>query len=586
MAEYDFSGWATRNDLLCADGRTIRKNAFVANDGKEVPLVWNHQHNDPDNVLGHALLENRDEGVYAYCTFNDSESGKMGRELVRHGDVKSLSIYANKLKQSKTGDVFHGMIRELSLVIAGANPGAYIDTVLAHSEDGDVMEGIEACYDENIVLYHSEEKPDKDEKENKEMADSNEKTVGDVINSMTEEQRQVMYTLIGQALEDAGKKDENEGEDEDMKHNIFESDNVQNDTLSHADLQSIIASAPRVGSMRESFLQHADEDDEIPYGIENIDQLFPDAKNMNVPPTFIQREMDWVKKVMGRTHHTPFSRIKTMFADITEDQARAKGYIKGNLKKEQVFSLLKRSTQPTTVYKKQKFDRDDITDITDFDVVAWVKSEMRTMLDEEIARAILLGDGRQVEDADHINEEAIRPILKDADLFVIRWAVAGEAEERAKNFIKACIKARKNYKGSGNPDLFTTEDMLTDMLLLEDGVGHKLYRTEAELATALRVKEIITVPVMEGYEHNNHEVFGIIVNLADYTVGADKGGAVNMFDDFDIDYNQFKYLIETRCSGSLVKPFSAIVLSAGTETKSLEPTMKEAMDPFRAKTNA
>ena len=594
MGKFDFSGWATRNDLLCGDGRTIRKNAFKDPDGQTVPLVWNHQHSNPDNVLGHALLENREDGVYAYCTFNDTEAGQNAKQLVQHGDVRSLSIYANRLKQVG-GDVIHGTIRELSLVLAGANPGAFIDTVMAHGDGGD--EGVIAGYDENIMIYHSDESEKKEEKEEKkEVADESkkseekkpeagEKAIEEIFNSMTEEQKTAAYALIGMALnknEDSGEEDDKKnGGNEEMKHNLFDSDTEPTNVLSHSDMAQIFARGKQLGSLKDAAQEFLDNNDLAhgDYGIDQIDVLFPESKSLNTPPEFIQREMGWVQKVMNKTHHTPFSRIKSMFADITEDEARAKGYIKGKLKKEEVFSLLKRSTTPTTVYKKQKLDRDDVVDITDFDVVAWLKHEMRTMLDEEIARAILVGDGRLASSDDKINESNIRPILNDADLFVIRWGVAAgkDSDEKAKNFIKACIKARKNYKGSGNPDLYTTEDMLTDMLLLEDSIGHKLYKTEAELATALRVNEIITVPVMENIkDKDSKDVYGIIVNLADYNVGADKGGAVNMFDDFDIDYNQQKYLIETRCSGALVKPFSAIVLRSGTNTASEEPTLAEA----------
>lgn len=595
MVKCDFSGWATRNDLLCGDGRTIRKNAFKDNNGATVPLVWNHEHNDPSAVLGHAILENRDDGVYAYGVFNDTEQGRNAKKLVENGDVRSLSIWANQLKQIGN-DVIHGNIRELSLVLAGSNPGAYVDFVMAHSADEENT--LYASWDESaLILYHSgcntdkkpeaktDSKSETEKKEDKsvegynekkeENKDSNEKTVKDVIDSMNEEQKTVLYAMVGQALED-GKSGENNKEDnEDMKHNVFDGTTEEKDNvLSHADMEVIIGDAKRYGSVKESFLAHADE-----YGIQQIDYLLPDVKNLNTPPEFIQRDMGWVQKVIGGTHHTPFSRIKSMFADITEDEARAKGYIKGKLKKEEVFSLLKRTTTPTTIYKKQKMDRDDIIDITDFDVIAWLKSEMRLMLDEEIARAILVGDGRLASSDDKINEQNIRPILNDNDLFVIRWAVAAGSsdDDKAKNFIKAAIKSRKNYKGSGNPVLFTTEDMLTDMLLLEDTIGHKLYKTEAELATALRVKEIVTVPVMENItDKDSKNVYGIIVNLADYNVGADKGGAVNMFDDFDIDYNQQKYLIETRCSGALIKPFSAIVLRSGSETKSEEPGLPAA----------
>ena len=598
---YDFSGWATRNDLLCADGRTIRKGAFSAQDGKKVPLVWQHQHNSVDNVLGHAILEDQDEGVYAYCTFNDSEFGRKAKEIVKHGDVDSLSIYANNLKQSRNGDVFHGVIRELSLVLAGANPGAYIDTVIAHGDDSE--DGVEVSWAEKIEfpkeadlkeeLSHAEEQvkeePAKEEDNKKEDKKVAEKTVADIVETMNEEQKNVLYALVGQAIEDAKKE---KTEDEDMKHNAFETYDGPSNVLSHDAFVEIIDLGKRAGSLKAGFedflsansLSHDDvQDDPTPaYGIQYPDMLFPDPKNMNVPPEFIGRNMDWVQVVIAGVHHTPFSRVKNMYADITEDAARAKGYIKGRLKKEEVFSLLKRSTTPTTVYKKQKMDRDDIIDIIDFDVLSWLKTEMRMMLNEELARAFLIGDGRLASDDDHIDTNNIRPIMDDADLFVIRWSVSGSGDTRAKNFIKASIKSRKNYRGSGNPVLFTTEDMLTDMLLLEDQIGHKLYKTEAELATALRVRSIVTVPVMENVtDKDSKDVLGIIVNLNDYNVGADKGGAINFFDDFDIDYNQQKYLIETRCSGALIKPFSAIVLRAGANTQSDEPTMQDAMAPFK-----
>ena len=557
MEKYDFSGWATRNDIKCSDGRTIRKNAFKDNDGQTVPLVWNHSHNDPANVLGHALLENRDQGVYAYCTFNNSELGQTAKELVEHGDVTSLSIYANKLKQNG-GDVIHGAIREVSLVLAGANPGAYIDSVMTHGEESD--EEAVIFTGENISLSHAESEPQPEEKTEEEKTMAKEKTVQDVFNELTEEQKQVVYALIGQALEDA-----QDGEDEgdyEMKQNVFDNDEMNSgNVLSHSDMMDIISDAKRYGSMKDSFLAHTQN-----YGIENVDFLFPDPETLDAPPTFIQRDMTWVQKVMSGVHHTPFSRIKSLFADITADEARAKGYIKGNLKKEEVFTLLKRTTTPTTIYKKQKMDRDDVVDITDFDVIAWLKKEMRLMLDEEIARAILVGDGRLSSSDDKINETNVRPILTDEDLYTVKAniTVASNAtgSEKAKAFIDEVIRSRKDYKGSGNPTLFTTEDMVTECLLLEDSMGHKLYKSEAELATTLRVKEIVTVEVMEGVkDKNSHDVAGIIVNLADYNVGADKGGAVNMFDDFDIDYNQQKYLIETRCSGALIKPYSAIALA-------------------------
>ena len=580
MVKCDFSGWATRNDLLCGDGRVIKKDAFKDNDGKTVSLVWNHEHNDPNAVLGHAILENRDEGVYAYGFFNDSENGQLAKKLVSHGDVSSLSIWANKLKQNGR-EVLHGEIRELSLVLAGANPGAYIDVVMAHNDEGEDVSELYANYNENIMIHaaledeksdsNKEEKPVEEEKKQPDT----EKTIGEVFNSLTEEQKTAVYAIIGQVLEDSGEtEDEMDEEDDNMKHNVFENEEVQQEgVLSHSEMQAILADGKRYGSLRESFLAHAGDTQysgkTATYGIDGADDfLFPDARNLNVPPSFISREMGWVKKVMNGTHHTPFSRIKSMFADITEDDARAKGYIKGKLKKEEVFTLLKRTTTPTTIYKKQKMDRDDVIDITDFDVVTWLKSEMRLMLDEEIARAILVGDGRLSSSDDKINESNIRPIWTDEDLYTIKAlvSVAAGADEdtKAKAFIRAAIKSRKEYKGSGNPTLFTTEDVLTDCLLMEDGMGRIIYDSPEKLANVLRVKEIVTVPVMENLTRTvntkTHELMGIIVNLADYNVGADKGGAINMFDDFDIDYNQQKYLIETRCSGALIKPYSAIAI--------------------------
>ena len=565
MVNCDFSGWATRNDLVCGDGRIIKKDAFKDNDGKKVSLVWNHEHDDPNAVLGHAILENRDEGVYAYCTFNDTENGQKAKKLVQHGDVSSLSIWANKLKQNGR-EVLHGEIRELSLVLAGANPGAYIDYVMAHSDDenDDAIDELYAGYNENIIIHSAESAEDK--KEDAKMANENkkpegEKTVADVFNTLTEEQKTVVYAMIGQALEDAGVSDEDEEGGNEMKHNVFDQDEMnQDNVLSHDAMNTIIGDAKRYGSLKDSFLAHAAE-----YGIDQIDYLFPEAKSLNNPPEFIKRDMGWVQKVMNGVHHTPFSRIKSVFANITEDDARAKGYIKGNLKKEEVFSLLKRTTTPTTIYKKQKMDRDDVIDITDFDVIAWLKSEMRMMLDEEIARAILIGDGRLESSDDKISTQSIRPIASDADLYTVKKQVdvahGATADDKAKAFIKAAIKARKDYKGSGDPTLYTTEDMLTDCLLLEDTMGHLLYESIAKLANVLRVKDIVTVPVMEGVKGaKGGDLMGIIVNLTDYNVGADKGGAVNMFDDFDIDYNQQKYLIETRCSGALTKPYSAIAL--------------------------
>ena len=561
--KYDFSGWATKNNLKCSDGRTILKDAFKENDGQKVPLVWNHQHNDPNNVLGHALLENRNDGVYAYCAFNDTEAGQQAKQLVEHGDVASLSIYANKLKQ-RGNDVVHGVIREVSLVLAGANPGAFIDVVMSHGEDSEgdgvisMMEDISLSngeIDDNTISHAEENKEDKKVEEN-----SKDMTLQAIIDTMTEDQKNVMYYLIGKAAE--GNDENDEGGDKNMKHNVFDqTEDTQENTLSHDAMNTIISDAKRYGSLKESFLAHAQE-----YGIENIDYLFPEAETLNKTPEFIKRDTGWVSKVMNGVHHTPFSRIKSMFADITEDDARAKGYIKGNLKKEEVFSLLKRTTTPTTIYKKQKLDRDDVIDITDFDVVAWLKTEMRMMLDEEIARAILIGDGRLSSSDDKINEQNIRPIVSDADLYTIKTKITiannATSDDKAKAFIRSVIKSRKNYKGSGEPTLYTTEDLVTDCLLLEDNTGRVIYDSLEKLKNVLRVTEIVTVPVMEGLKDaEGNDVLAIVVNLADYNVGADKGGAINMFDDFDIDYNQQKYLIETRCSGALTKPYSAIAIS-------------------------
>lgn len=573
--KYDFSGWATRNNIKCSDGRTILKDAFKQHDGQTVPLVWNHQHNESANVLGHAVLENRDEGVYAYCTFNDTEAGKNAKLLVEHGDVTALSIYANQLKQ-KGSNVMHGTIREVSLVLAGANPGAFIDSVIRH---GEFCEDEAVIYTgEELTLQHADDPSDKADKKDKkgdDEVDNNEKTIQDVFDTLNEEQKNVVYALIGQALEDksmaqsAIEENENnieeDGGEQEMKHNVFEGKETENNNvLSHDAMETILKDAKRYGSLKESFLAHADS-----YGIKDIEWLFPDAKNVNTPPDFIKRDDSYVQKVMRGVHHVPFSRIKSMFADITADQARAKGYIKGNLKKEEVFTLLKRTTTPTTIYKKQKLDRDDVVDITDFDVVAWLKMEMRMMLDEEIARAILVGDGRSSSDDDKINEMNIRPISRDEDLYCVKAPVAVAAaateDEIAKAFIRTVIKSRKEYKGSGSPTLFTTEDVITNCLLLEDKNGRVIYDTVDKLATALRVKEIVAVEVMEGAKTMVNKVekplMAIMVNLVDYYVGADKGGAVNMFDDFDIDYNQQKYLMETRCSGALVKPYSAIAVA-------------------------
>ena len=592
MSEFNFTGWATRHNVRCSDGRVILKDAFKHNDGKKVPLVWNHQHDDVTNVLGYAILEHHDEGMLARCAFNDTENGQYAKSLVEHGDITQLSIFANQLGQQKlptVTNVLHGEIREVSLVFASANPKAYIESIIRHSADGQEIinedEGVIYSGEDIELLHADKEEPEKTEKEDPAVAEEtkNEKTVKDVYDEFNDEQKAVVSILVAQAVEDAleGKTTEDE-EDEDknikhseggedsMKTNVFDKDTQTGNVLTHSDMENIFKDAKRCGSLKEAFLAHADGDTEIAaktqnYGINGTDWLFPEARTLTNVPQFIQRDMGWVKKVMAGVHHTPFSRIKSIFADITEEDARAKGYIKGKLKKEEVFGLLKRTTTPTTIYKKQKLDRDDVSDITDFDVVAWIKAEMRLMLDEEIARAILVGDGRSTSSDDKINEINIRPIWKDEDLYTIKASVdvaaGADADTKTKAFIRAAIKSRKNYKGSGEPTLYTTEDVLTDCLLLEDTNGRVIYDTVEKLKNALRVKEIVTVPVMEGLENENGgALMGIIVNLNDYNVGADKGGAINMFDDFDIDYNAQKYLIETRCSGALIKPYAAIAL--------------------------
>lgn len=579
---YDFSGWATKNDLTCSDGRVIRKDAFKGNDGKKVPLVFAHQHTSTENVLGHAILENREDGVYAYCFLNGTQSGMEAKEQVQHGDLTSLSIFADRLKEIGS-NVVHGVIKEVSLVLAGANPGAFIDAVMMHGDEE--SNSMIIGYDEGIELSHSdkeesevpmedsikhadEEKPaDAATSTKDESPKDDEKTIQQVIDTMNDDQKNATYALVGLALEDAKNNKESGGETN-MQHNLFENENKKEGgaTLSHDAMDTIIKDAKRCGSLKESFLAHAGD-----YGIDSIDYLFPDARTINSTPEFISRKMDWVQKVIDGTKHTPFSRIKSIFADITEDAARAKGYMKGKLKKEEVFTLLKRTTGPTTIYKKQKLDRDDIIDITDFDVVSWLKTEMRMMLNEEIARAALIGDGRLADDDDKIDEQCIRPIWKDVELYTVRVTVeiaaADTSDMKAKKFIQTAIRSRKNYKGSGNPTLFTTEDVVTDCLLMEDSIGHRIYNSVSDLAIALRVSEIVTVEPMEnltrtGADTKVYTLLGIIVNLIDYNVGADKGGAINMFDDFDIDYNQQKYLIETRCSGALVKPFSAVVIES------------------------
>lgn len=637
----DCSGWATKANMRCSDGRTILKNAFEECDGAIVPVVWNHEHDDPNAVLGHALLENRADGVYAYITFNNTDSGRNAKMLVQHKDVDRLSIYANKLVQ-RGGDVIHGIIREVSLVLAGANPGAVIDTVLAHGDDSEVEGYIRSgeIIEVGDTLTHSDDNSQTEKKKGEsKMAESNKKpddktikdifesmtdeqkkavqvligmaleeahgesenendksvqhsdkpestedstdgeTIQDVLDSMTDTQRKVVNALVGMALEEAGEDDdeagddENEGGDKTMKHSLFDQEtNTQDqDVLSHAEQMDILKEAKRTNrSLADTVLAH---------GITNIDYMFPDAQKVENVPGFIKREDLWVTDVMNSIHKTPFSRVKSVFADITEDDARAKGYIKGNQKKDEVFKMLKRVTTPVTVYKHQSLDRDDMVDITDFDVVAWLKSEMKTMLNEELARAILVGDGRTQSSADKINEQNIRPIWTDDDVYTVKTAVditkATTEEEKARSFIKACIKSRKNYKGSGNPVMYMSEDMLTNCLLLEDTNKRVIYDTVEKLATALRVSKIVPVPVMEDLSRvvgaDTHILGGIYVNLVDYNVGTDKGGAVNMFDDFDIDYNKQKYLIETRCSGALIKPYSAVAVEFVGKTAELNP---------------
>ena len=620
---YDFAGWATRNDLRCADGRIIRKDAFKDNDGKTVPLVWNHNHSEVTNVIGHALLENRGEGVYAYCSLNDTPTGKHAKEIIRHGDVEALSIWANNLKQHGS-DVFHGVIRELSLVLAGANPGAFIEDVeFAHSdEEGGKAILYNDC--ELTELYHSDEEDDPedpkepeeeenqepkepeqepenedDDPENKEDESKEEgdeegeedneelshsavpEDIGEkfkkVMKKLDKEDQQVVAMTLGMALTEP-----NEGGEE-MKHNAFDKDSNAATMVHSINFADLLEDAKKEGSLKAAVLAHAAEFEESAdeyiahayphnedgteqtYGVANIHWLFPEARMTSPTPEWIKRDTDWVAGVINGVHHTPFSRIKSMYADVTEDEARAKGYTKGKKKIEEVFTLLKRTTTPQTIYKKQKLDRDDIIDITDFDVVAWIKVEMRFMLEEEIARAILVGDGRSTASDDHISHEHVRPVWLDDELFTIKHLVADPTPE---NVIDEAVLARINYKGSGQPVLYTTEEWITKMLLLKDTTKHRLYKTMEELATAMRVSKIVPVPVMEGLTRTVGEgasakvygLIGLIVNLKDYTVGADKGGAVSLFDDFDIDYNQQKYLIETRISGAMTKPKAAIAL--------------------------
>jgi len=564
---FDFSGYATKNNLKCSDGRTIQKDAFKDNDGQKVPLVWQHFHDDPANVLGHAVLENREDGVYAYCVFNDTDAGKTAKQLVQHGDIDSLSIFANKLiEKGKT--VIHGIIREVSLVLARANPGALIDNpVLQHSH------GSETEVQDEAVIFTGEKLSAGGTKDFIDHASSagDDKTLKDVFDTLSEEQKTVVYAMLAHALEDGS--DESEGSTKKIQHsdkggktmkvNAFDKkdEDQKVKSLTHAQFQEILVDAQKCGSFREAFLAHTQT-----YGIENIDYLFPDAKTVTPTPEMIMRRNEWVGGVIAGTHHTPFSRIKSTAADITADDARAKGYVKGSLKKEEVIALLKRITTPTTIYKKQKLDRDDIIDITDLDVVAWLKAEMRMMLDEELARAILVGDGRDAEDDDKISETNIRPIYKDDDLYAHHVTIA--ADKDIEEVMDDIVRARKNYKGTGNPALYTDAKTLTDMLLIKDTTGRRIFPTVAELASCLRVSKIVEVEVMEDLTRTVTiddvetivQLKGIIVNLSDYTVGADRGGVISMFDDFDIDYNQYKYLLETRCSGALVRPKSALVI--------------------------
>ena len=568
---YDFSGYATKNDLTCGDGRIIRRDAFKDCDGKTVPLVWHHVHNDPMNVLGHADLENRDDGVYAYCSFNDTPQGQNAKQLVQHGDITAMSIYANKLKQQGS-NVIHGVIREVSLVMAGANPGATIDPLSIAHEDGSYTD-----LDDEAIIYSGEliHADDSEEKGEDVPNNSSDKTVQDVIDSMTEEQKNVMYYMVGQAL-NSGKGKSDDGDDEDVEHseeeydmhrNVFDQTDDGYDTLSHDAMNEILAEAPRVGNLKDAFLEH---------GIENLEVLLPDYKNLDNTPTWIKRETEWVTSLWGALKKTPFSRIRSRYANITEYEARARGYITGNQKIEEYFSIASRTTTPTTVYKLQKLDRDDIIDITDMDVVAWMKGEMRGMLEEELAAAVLIGDGRPSNDVSKINEQNIRPIYTDDDLFCMHELVTipqnATDVQLAKALIRVALLSRKKYKGTGQPWFITTNDVITRMLLAEDQIGHRLYNNDSDLASALRVSRILEVPILEGATrtaqvtsngvttNQTRTLLGLIVNPADYVIGADKGGAVTMFDDFNLDFNKYEYLIETRCSGALKDPYTAIAL--------------------------
>lgn len=586
--DYDCSGWATKANVRCYDGLVIAQDAFKECSGKVVPMVYNHDHSNVDNVIGHCLLENRPGGVYCYAKFNDTDTGKTARQCVESGDLSAFSIFANGLK--KVGStVKHGFIREVSLVLAGCNPGALIDEVVKHSADEDYEGGEAFIYNEDGLslthgmdpegnpledLTHSADSGDAvtdDEatQEEAKMADEkNEgKTLEQVYNSMTDEQKECCHALVGLALEEQEGGDNDDGEEDDtVKQNVFDKD-TNATVLKHSieEINNVVKTAKSHGTMKAAFEDAGMDSDELAHSIDNIDWLFPEDHLLDTTPRIIDKPDDWVSVVMGAVHHIPFSRFKSMFADLTEEDARAKGYIKGNFKKEEVFGLLRRSTSPTTVYKKQKLDRDDVIDITSFNVVAWLKQEMRLKLNRELALAYLLGDGRLAASEDKIDENCIRPVFNDSDLFTIKVQCKTTGlttvEDKYKALIKQILRSRKEYRGSGTPTMFTTEDALTEMLLLEDGIGHPLYADEAALARKLRVKNIVTIPEMEGRKGaKGGDLVCLIANLADYTVGADKGGAVSMFDDFDIDFNAQKYLIETRCSGALTTPFSAMAV--------------------------
>ena len=574
--DYDCSGWATKANTRCYDGLTIAQDAFKECDGRVVPMVYNHDHSNVENVIGHCLLENRPGGIYAYAKFNDTSTGRTAKQCVENGDLTAFSIFANGLE--KAGRIVrHGVIREVSLVLAGCNPGALIDEVVKHSADEDYDGGEAYIYNEpGLSLKHGTAQT---ETEDNSMAE-NGKTLEEIYNGMTPEQQEACNALVGMALNEGADDEDDEDydeddedydydeEDEDVKHNVFDGDS-RGEYLAHGmdmeEINAVIKNAKSAGSLRAAFDDAGIDGDELAHSIDNVEWLFPEDHLLDTTPRIIDKPDDWVSKVMGAVHHIPFSRFKSQFADLTEEEARAKGYMKGNFKKEEVFGLLRRSTSPTTVYKKQKMDRDDVIDITSFDVVAWLRSEMRYKLNRELALSYILGDGRPAGSEDKIDEQCIRPVVNDADLFTIKVQVATtgltKIEDKMKAVIKQVLRSRKDYRGSGTPTLFTTEDVLTEMLLLEDGIGHPLYADAAALARKLRVKEIVTIPEMEGRKGSKGgDLIGVIVNLTDYTVGADKGGAVSMFDDFDIDYNAQKYLIETRCSGALTVPYSAMAV--------------------------